>query len=1164
MDERTLCTRLKSWIDAELSSGTYAELSHADTEVHAAGGQFRHDIAIYADSELAFTCEVRIPTHPHGSSPYDHEFLTNARFKADSEGLSYFGTFNCASFVLWKVHDPRVPIPRRYVRRWKVVPGHLLAHLDTPGGERAFKEFLPKLLGELASIRQGVAATPGSAPEDEIVDLVEDRLHTIVGLTFPGVRERFVQDRAFRAALKSWMIRDQQWTWDDARADDLLLRATQIACYLLMNQLLFYETMRRRFSQLPAIDLGSATSGRGVEERLKPRFEAAMRLSRDYETVFEVGWISNVVFVGDTAAKAWAALVAGIRDVDLSSVSLDLLGGIFERLLSPEERHQFGQHYTSPELADLLLAATVREPNCKVFDPASGGGTFLVRAYHRKRYLGQHDHIALLADIFGNDISPFAAHLSVLNLAVRSLAPEENYPRVGAKDFLALEPGAPLTTIPELGGGRRTVAAPERVGALVGNPPYVRRQNIPASQWRSVSRALNASPPPRPQIHELSDLHTYFWVHGTRFLRPGDWLAFLSSSSWLENTSGRSLKTFLLREYDIVLLAESDAEPWFTGARVKTVATILRRRLSGTPVSNTATFALIRKPLAQIMAPRTSPERWSSVERVLDEILNGVTENATVWRVPQAELTADDPWSFYLRVPDLLVRWRRLANVTALAETFEVSVGPKLGGADFFKVVDVTARVATDPEELRRYGVKQSDIRGARPRVRVVEGLDGWVGPIESRYLKRTIRSPKHERTRVLGSDIGDLCLFIPRRDNIRGKKVAIYVGHGMRKGVGRRVYAGARTPWYSIEEKPRGPIVYPHAFQFGHKVWLNPGSRHYTCSPNAYLTPRECDPDTAAAILNSTWVYLDAVYAAGAVGVEGNTRFGGLRQWQRLHVPSLSHVNSQQQERLRELWSRMRDEEVADFPPAGEALLSGWRRELDELVVQLAGVSDPVEASDWVDDLYAWLRNHISRREHVESQAVAGRTGSAAGPSLRRVAEQTIAAISAQLRAPWMERIDMTWASVEIPTERVRAEAQRTLFGREGLAEDPRDVQFGERWLRFETAAQAEVVRCLAQAHLAPSACPVPPIGVAEDVAGAVTEFVRVLPEVVRKALAERLDVEDPSFDDTYAVAVNLATARVRGLIAEIVPGSERTPTSARPPSRRARTKRTGSGSIQ
>ena len=48
-----------------------------------------------------------------------------------------------------------------------------------------------------------------------------------------------------------------------------------------------------------------------------------------------------------------------------------------------------------------------------MLDPACGGGTFLVRAYVRKRELAANrKHRDLLSDIYGVDVSQFAAHLT--------------------------------------------------------------------------------------------------------------------------------------------------------------------------------------------------------------------------------------------------------------------------------------------------------------------------------------------------------------------------------------------------------------------------------------------------------------------------------------------------------------------------------------------------------------------------------------------------------------------------------------------------------------------------------------------------------------------------------------------------------------------------------
>ena len=84
-----------------------------------------------------------------------------------------------------------------------------------------------------------------------------------------------------------------------------------------------------------------------------------------------------------------------------------------------------------------------------VMDPARGGGTFLVRAYVRKRELApQRAHAQRLRDLYGIDISRFATHLTTINLATRDLIDDENYPQVGRSDFFDVRPHATFITLP--------------------------------------------------------------------------------------------------------------------------------------------------------------------------------------------------------------------------------------------------------------------------------------------------------------------------------------------------------------------------------------------------------------------------------------------------------------------------------------------------------------------------------------------------------------------------------------------------------------------------------------------------------------------------------------------------------------------------------------------
>jgi hypothetical protein len=1126
MDERTLTARLKSWIDQELSSGAYSPLDGADNEIHVAGGRERHDVVIYKDGASWHNIECKVPTSPEGGSPYVGSVVKDAHDKAVAEGHAYFGTFNCSSYVQWRSDMTGVPLLQRSVgKRIPAVSIGNLSALDGPAATAELRAFVRTLLTLLAELARGGPPPARSAEEEQIVEMLEDRLDVIVGLTLSAVDTAFDADHTFRTALRAWMRDDQGWQWDDDQRQELLLRATKVSCYVLMNQILFYAAMRRVFPELPPLEVGAAASGEGVRLRLCDRFADARRTTRDYETVFDTGLLTEVACKADGTVASWAGLIEGLQDVNLAAYSTDLLGAIFERLLSPEERHRFGQHYTSPELADLLLAATVRTPATTLLDPASGGGTFLVRAYERLRYLGEHDHLVLLTRIYGNDISRFAAHLSTVNLAVRSLAREGNYPRVGNHDFLRLRPGDPLLSLPAA-DGERPIPVPQQLDVVIGNPPYVRRQALSPSQFRSATESLMRDAI-RPGLDGLSDLHAYFWTHALPFLGPEGRMALLTSASWLETTSGRSLRAHLLDNHRVRMVLKSTAEPWFVGVRVDCIATLVEREPDpARRAANSVAFGVVRAPLAHLLGSRDPATRWPAADALVAALLGGGQhDDVTIVRVPQSQLDASASWAVYLRAPLVWDAFSRLPGVVPLDTVYDAGVVPKLGSRWF-----VVREVEPSPAELAEHRLRPSDVGGTASPLTFVEGLQGWRGPLERRYVARAARSPKDHPRRLLGKDEGDLVIMVPPGDRLlRAPRLRAYVAFGETNGVHRRVYTGSRSTWYAVEDRPRAPIIMPSAAQFAWKVWENPSSRFLTMSPNGYLTPRgDRLLEACLAVLNSTWTFLAATLACGQVGVEGMMRFGGRTQYLRLLVVDPGRATREQGEQLTRLWRDMRKLPVHDFPPAGSEPLGGWRRELDELVAVIAGAT-PDDAGEMVDQLHAWVTGHVGSREHLEGQAVAGRRGRSQGSGgrPRRLADQAVAA--AQPLWPWTaEDVDAGWFLVHLP-QTATVVPQVELFGPGERAPGPCDLQVGEGWLTFATEAEAAMVSLLLNADLVPSLAIFPGGLAAAAWLPRVKAWIAELTTSVRSHVDERIPPDDPSNADAQLMAWSTAISGLR-----------------------------------
>jgi hypothetical protein len=372
------------------------------------------------------------------------------------------------------------------------------------------------------------------------------------------------------------------------------------------DRFIFYKALRARFSQLPKLELGPAvkTPIQAIR-RLEELFKRAVDRSGDYETLLfpeTHDWASELVFQPAGAVDAWRGFLRSIESVDFREVPTDVVGLIFQRLVSPEERHRFGQHFTGADPVDLINSFCIRSADAAVLDPACGSGSFLVRAYYRKRAMNARlSHLSILSGLFGCDVSLYPAHLATLNLAAREINDEANYPRIERRDFFDYQPRKPFCSIPEHPtGGKKPIMLP-KLDAVVGNPPYVRQEKIDKKRKPYLATLMDQAFPDT-KLSGRADLHCYFWPHAAQLLKEGAYFGFLTSAQWLDVDYGFALQRWMLKHFKIIAIMESSTERWFPDARVKTCITILQR--CGDEAArneNPVRFARFEKPLAEII-----------------------------------------------------------------------------------------------------------------------------------------------------------------------------------------------------------------------------------------------------------------------------------------------------------------------------------------------------------------------------------------------------------------------------------------------------------------------------------------------------------------------------------------------------------------------------------
>lgn len=209
------------------------------------------------------------------------------------------------------------------------------------------------------------------------------------------------------------------------------------------------------------------------------RFGATLYAAAFDET--ELDWVLALGSPELSRAVEWA--MYRFSRYDFTTIRGDLLTGVYDRFLDPGQRKAKGEFYTPPSIARWMLDRLGLEPGDAVIDPACGSGTFLIERYQQAvgeaadQGLASYDEaLAAVAQIAGNDINPFSAVLTQIQLLWHLLAfgaavHAEELPALGiAERANSLVP----SVLKDQSGTRFGDIDRDDYAAVIGNPPYVR------------------------------------------------------------------------------------------------------------------------------------------------------------------------------------------------------------------------------------------------------------------------------------------------------------------------------------------------------------------------------------------------------------------------------------------------------------------------------------------------------------------------------------------------------------------------------------------------------------------------------------------------------------------------------------------------------------------
>jgi len=591
LNERAWAGQLISWIQEEIREGrTIFQDATNDAGIKLESGKTKFpDVLLFTDKVSGIILngwELKFPD----TEADDNEMLLNAIEKAERIKSDSFVTWNGAEAIIWKIEDENYSIKsiskiKEYAKDKSI---NSREDLSDPNNYRKHEPALRKRLTEILHDLEQLYESGELKQAINISGNFVDAVRSAAEIILPQFKDEIIKlkgtNAPFRKEFNQWKIYESSTLKilaSSSRRPENVIEEEVLAkftFYNLIGKIIFYLTLSENLSgSLQKLDLKNS---KNVKQALQNYFDAASRI--DYQAVYQPYFTDKVDF-NKTVNETLFELFNTITEFDFKVLPTDVIGTILENLVPKEEKQKFGQYFTPATLANLVAFPSIQTANDFVFDPTSGTGTFLNSFYQILSYHGNTNHVQLLNQIWGNDISHFPAILSVINLYKQRIKNQtDNFPRVMRDDYFNLEPKMKVV-FPDSNDYQKQIQQPiPEFDAIASNFPFIQQEDIPNDvltaffREQFVAKQKAFLKDNSFKINERSDYFTYCVYNSIRFLKKDGLLSAITSNAWLGKEYGFQFKKFLLDNFHIKYIVRSNAEHWFSDSKVSTIFSVLQ------------------------------------------------------------------------------------------------------------------------------------------------------------------------------------------------------------------------------------------------------------------------------------------------------------------------------------------------------------------------------------------------------------------------------------------------------------------------------------------------------------------------------------------------------------------------------------------------------------
>jgi hypothetical protein len=815
----------------------------------------------------------------------DTEFIENASKKASILNLNAFMLWNAQSAVLYLLEDKEY----KPVKNWNTSCGVIFKREDVSKNRKSWIEALHNILKDLNNFFES-----GTIKRKPLIEsFKENRIIEFIlrdSLKNADVLQDFAKtDGRFSAEANLWW-RVSKYEYPNHKQWEIL---AEIVLVNWINKILFANILTAFYDDSKLVYKIDMTTN---PEQAVDIFEKISKTC-DFWNIFQPHIGEKFI-----TKEAWSEIVQlnlFLKDIELTSISQELLQDLLEHIVYATKRKVAGQYTTPIKLSRFLVHLTMLNKKGTIHDPCCGTGT-IARAVYDIKKEAKISASDALSTIFASDKVSFP-----LQMATLAISEPENIGRIiqiFKQDLTDIKVGQSIE-LRDPYDGSKIDKEYLKVSHIVSNLPFIQQEDLKVLNPHIKTRTntfIKEKTGQNIALNAKSDLYAYLPFYLWELLEDNGRVGIIVSNSWLGTQWGAIFKKALSRFFKIEYIVTSGKGRWFHNADVVTNIVILEKRSSSFDISNSelTNFITLNQDINHM--------NNDDIEKTFEDIITKTKNDNFVYQEYKTIDLIDIPLNWNALFSD--ISWLKEVEDKLIfsKELFDINRGERRGWNKMFY-----------PEQKHT---------------------------IEADFIKPVLRTPKHIKTLIARAETDAFCCSLSEQELMKkGYKGALSWINRFKNGFNTK---GKSLPkvlhkegyyWYEMNDSTMADLV--SSMNFNHRIFIAKlETRSFVDQRLTRFTALndDLDIDLAHALLNSILgiFFIEAIGFGRGQGVLdlSSTR---MKNFLKMLNPNL--LKQKQILEIKEKFAIFRDRESKNIL---EELQELDRNEFDNVVLKAYGIA--------------------------------------------------------------------------------------------------------------------------------------------------------------------------------------------------------------------------------